>query len=177
MRSSGSSPPGAIQSSAAKRDRAFHDLPGTAGIDADGLPAVAGHHIQCCGEGRTLDVDLQPVAAGEADGGSADVAGPLGPPAANPVAGVRREITRQIEIVAVAGAAQTQIDLVRAAATRPVAGVAAHALGLAALGAQGPGAGPVAAEPHEGARFGEGRRQAGEAPEGEQDRADAHGHA
>ena len=101
--------------------------------------------MHCGGEGRTLDVYLDEFAAREADSGASNAATALGPAAGDLVAFVGVELADEIELIAVAGAVELNIDLMLRAAQRPIVRIAADALGFAALLADNAGAGPAAA--------------------------------
>jgi len=75
------------------------------------LLAVTRHHDDFGGKAGAFDVKLQPITLGVSVCGAAGAAGALGPAAANLVLVVSRELTDEIEIVAVAGASQLQLDV------------------------------------------------------------------
>ena len=81
-------------------------------------------------------MNLQAITLRIADGRSAGVAGTFRPAAADLVLVVRRELTGEIEIVAVTGTTKLEIDLVLAAATRAIAGVATDPLSSPVLRSQ-----------------------------------------
>src|SRR6185312_5025461 len=102
---------------------------------------------------------------------AANVARALGPLTADVVAAVGGELPIEVEIVAVAGAAQVDIDLVAARAARTVIGVAADAFSRAVARLDGAVAGPRARE--RGERSGRGESRHGDGAEegaGEHDR-------
>ncbi len=112
-------------------------------IDDDALPLVFRNHDKLGREARAFDVERQPVAARIADGRAAHAARALGPAAIDLVLAVDRELTAEVEIVAVAGTAQLKIDFVRGVSLA-VVGIAADAFGRAILGLQRSSAAPAA---------------------------------
>src|SRR5690242_12003855 len=139
-------------SAAVERYAGLDRLPAAGGVDGHVLAMAVRRERQVRREGAALDVHLDAVAARGAHGVAADVA----------VADVGGELAGQVEIVAVAGAAQVDLDLVAARAARPVVGVAADALGGAVAGLDGAVAGPGARERRERAGCGK-RRHRGRA--------------
>src|SRR5262245_1886891 len=111
----------------------LHDLPGAMRVDGDALPLVSGDHDNLGRKARAFDVELQPVAAPIADGRAAHAAGALRPTAGDLVLAVDRKLAAEVEIVAVAGAAQLKINFVRRA-SRSVVGIAADTFGRTIFG-------------------------------------------
>lgn len=111
----------------------FHDLPGAMRVDVDALTLVFRDHDKLSRKARTFDVELQSVTAPIADGRAAHAARALGPAAGHLVLAIDRKLAAEVEIVAVAGAAQLKTNFVRGASLA-VVGIAADALGRAVLG-------------------------------------------
>jgi len=121
----------------------FHDLPGAMRVDDDALMLIFRDHDKLGRKARAFDVKLQPVAAHITDGGAAHAARALRPAAVDLVLAVDGELTAEVEIVAVAGAAQLKIDFVRGASLA-VVGITADTFSCAILGLQRSGAAPAA---------------------------------
>jgi len=114
-------------------DGRLHDLPGAMRVDGDALSLVSRDHDNLCRKARAFDVELQPVAAPIADGRAAHAARAFSPAAGDLVLAVDRELAAEVEIVAVAGAAQLKINFIRRA-SRSVVGIAADPFGRAIFG-------------------------------------------
>ena len=97
------------KSASVEADGRFHDLPGAMQVDGDALTLVFCDHDKLGRKARAFDVKLQPVAARITDGRAAHAARALRPAAGDLVLAVDGELTAEVEIVAVAGAAQLQI--------------------------------------------------------------------
>jgi len=123
----------------------FHDLPGAMRVDDDALMLIFRDHDKLGRKARAFDVKLQPVAAHITDGRAAHAARALGPAAVDLVLAVDGELAAEVEIVAVAGAAQLKTNFVRGASLA-VVGIAADALGRAVLGLQRSSTAPAARE-------------------------------
>ena len=141
-----------VRSTPVQGDARFDDLSAALRVDRHVLPPIARQQHKFRGKSRTFHVDLQALASGAADSRAADPACALGPASSDLVLLVGRELTNQIEIVAVAGATQLKFDLMLGAAARPVASVAADAFGRVGTGSHGAGARPAAGEIGEGSR-------------------------
>src|SRR5579885_2591083 len=137
-------------------DRRFDELAAARAVDRDGLRAAAGGGDHGGAEAGALDVDLQARAARGADHCAAGAAGALGEAARHMIVVVGLELAGEVELVVVAVAAQRQVDLMAGAAERAIGGVAADALGRLVGRLERAGAGPVAVELGERARFGAG---------------------
>lgn len=132
-------------SSPVQSDRGSDDLTGAVRVNVDALLAVTRHHDEFGGKASTFDVKLQTVALGVSDSGAAGAAAALGPTTADLVLVVGRKLADKVEVVAVAGATQLQLD-VALATTRTVGRVAANSLGGPLLGTQLPATGPATGE-------------------------------
>src|SRR5262245_29824240 len=100
-------------SASAEADGRLHDLSGTVRVDGDALPLVSRDHDNLGRKARAFDVELQPVAAPVADGRAAHPTRAFAPTADHLVLAVDRKLAAEVEIVAVAGAAQLKINFVR----------------------------------------------------------------
>ena len=127
------------------------------------LPPVAGHQHQIGGEARTFDVNVQALAASATDGDAAGIAAAFGPLSGDLILRIGRELAGEIEIIAVAGAAQLQIEFTLAAAALAVGGDATDTFRGVAAGPDGSVSGPTPAEI--GKRSGS--RQCGQQRDGE----------
>jgi hypothetical protein len=114
-------------------------------VDDDALMFVSRDHDKLGRKARAFDVELQPVTAPIANGRTAHAARALRPAPVDLVLAVDREFADEVEIVAVAGAAQLKVDFIRGA-SRAVVGIATDALGGAVLGPQRSGAAPATRE-------------------------------
>jgi len=126
-------------------------------VDDDALMLVFRDHDELGRKAGTFDVKLQPLATPVAIGRAAYAARALGPAAGDLILAVNRKLAAEVEIVAVAGAAQLKIDFVRGA-SRAVVGITADALGRPVLWLQRSGAAPAAREFGKGAVCSKGRR-------------------
>src|SRR4051812_43155774 len=96
--------------SAAQRNRRIHHLSPAMRVETDVLLFAASHQCETGAERRALDVDVHAFALHVADRAAAHVAAVLAP-APGDFAPVGSELADQIEFVAVAVAAQLQVDL------------------------------------------------------------------
>jgi len=114
---------------------------------------------------------LKAFALRRADRAAADVAGALRPLAADPIA-VGRKLPGQVEIVAVAGTAQVEVDLLTARTARPVVGIATDAFGCAVAGLDGAVAAPGAGQSGERSALRQGGQSANAQRRGQQNAAE-----
>jgi len=114
-------------------------------VDDDALMLVFRDHDELGRKAGTFDVKLQPLATPVAIGRAAHAARALGPAAGDLILAVNRKLAAEVEIVAVAGAAQLKTNFVRGASLA-VVGIAADALGRAVLGLQRSSTAPAARE-------------------------------
>jgi hypothetical protein len=89
-------------------------------------------------------VKLEAVSLGHADGRAPGATAALSPPAADLVLFVRAELSGEIEIVAVTGAAELQFDVTLGPAARSVSGIATDTLGRPVLWPKRSATGPAA---------------------------------
>jgi len=146
------------RSASVEADGRLHDLPGAMRVDVDALTLVFRDHDKLGRKARTFDVELQSVTAPIADGRAAHAARALGPAAGHLVLAIDRKLAAEVEIVAVAGAAQLKINFVRRA-SRSVVGIAADTFGRAIFGLQCATTAPAARKFGKGAVGGRSRQR------------------
>src|SRR5262245_26207854 len=147
-----------VRSGSIQADGRLHNLPGAMRVDDDVLPLVSRDHHHLSRKACAFDVKLQPVAAPIANGRAAHAARALGPAAGDLVLAVDRKLAEEVEIVAVAGAAQLKMDFVRGAA-RTIVGIAADTFGRAIFRLQRSSTAPAARKFGKGAIGGESRKR------------------
>jgi len=114
-------------------------------VNVDALLAVTRHHDDFGGEASAFNVKLQTVALGVSVCGTPGASAALGPTTADLILVVGGKLTDEIEVVAVAGATQLQLDLAFAA-SGTVGRVAANSFGGPLFGTQLPATGPAPGE-------------------------------